>query len=146
TTRGSVAPHFNVGYTFSGNGVPFVASPSGPQIDFDSVFNSDGSVNLQPSPEINYTFGADMAASQSVTVMGDVIGRSLRKSAQFDFVTQGASSFFTVAPGTLNLVLGTVGTKIKVGNEFLILASVVFPINSAGVKPGITPVVGFERA
>jgi len=142
TTRGSVAPHFNVGYTFSGSGIPFVNG----SLDFNAVFNPDGTVNLQPSPEINYTFGADVAASQSVTVMGDVIGRSLRNSAQFDYVTQGASSFFTVAPGTLNLILGTVGTKIKVGNEFLIIASVVFPLNNAGVKPGITPVIGFERA
>jgi hypothetical protein len=146
TTRGSVAPHFNVGYTFSGSGIPFVDTASGPRLDFNSVFTEDGNVNLQPSPEINYTVGVDVAASSSVTIMGDVIGRSLRNSAVFDFTTQGASSFFTVSPGTLNLILGTVGTKIKVGNEYLVLVSVVFPLNSAGIKPGITPVVGIERA
>jgi len=79
-------------------------------------------------------------------VMGDVIGRSLRHSATFDFTTTASSSYFTVSPGTLNLILGTIGAKVKVGADFLLIASVVFPLNSAGIKPGITPVIGFERA
>jgi len=140
TTRGNVAPHFNVGYTFSGKGIPFDENGN---VQF---FDDNGNYKIEPSPEISYTFGADVAVTPIVTVMGDVIGRSLRHSATFDFTTTASSSYFTVSPGTLNLILGTIGAKVKVGADFLLIASVVFPLNSAGIKPGITPVIGFERA
>jgi hypothetical protein len=143
STQGIVAPHFNLGYTFAGKGIPFNPDGTVALYDANGDFN-DGA--FEPSSEINYTFGVDVAATPMVTVMGDVIGRSLRNSAKFEFTTSGSSSFFTLSPGTLNLILGTVGAKVKIGNDFLLTASVVFPLNSAGVKPGVTPVVGFERA
>jgi Putative MetA-pathway of phenol degradation len=144
TTRGGVSPHFNVGYTFSGKGIPFDAD--GNVKLWDDVTGEFNSAAFEPSDEVSYTFGADVAATPSITIMGDVIGRSLRNSAKFDFVTSGGDSYFTVSPATLNLILGTIGAKVKIGSDFLITASVVFPLNSAGVKPGITPVIGFERA
>lgn len=144
TTRGRVSPHFNVGYAFSpGRGIPFDAAGN---LDFDALAAEDFELGAFQSDELNYTVGVDVALHQMITVMGDVIGRSLRDSAKFDFVTSGASSFFTVSPATLNLILGTVGTKVRIGKDFLLTASVVFPLNSAGIKPRVTPVVGFERA
>jgi hypothetical protein len=123
STFGMLAPHFNVGYTFAGKGLPF---DSAGNLDLAQIYNLTGTpqsnpdygkIMADPSDEVNYVFGADVAVNQNVTVMGDVIGRRLRHAATFEFVTQGASSVFTLTPGALNLVLGTVGTKIKIGND-----------------------------
>ena len=123
--RGPIAPHFNVGYTWAGDdtGSPF------------NVFN-----------EVNYIFGADVAVTPAVTVMGDVIGRTLRDASKIDFVNEPGFSYFTSEIGNVNMLLGTVGAKVKVSGMWLLTASVVFPLNSSGVKPGVTPVIGFERA
>jgi hypothetical protein len=122
--RGMVAPHFNVGYTWAGSDVrsPF------------NVFN-----------EVNYIVGADLAATPAVTVIGDVIGRTLRGAGKIEF-TDTPFPGFTTDTGNVNLLLGTVGAKVKVSGMWLLTASVVFPLNNGGVKPGVTPVIGFERA
>lgn len=130
----NVAPHFNVGYTIGGDGIRFVNG----EVDLD---NSEIATR-----EVNYTIGADFAASPIITIAGDVIGRRLQDSVNFKYITDSFGSYFTIEPGTLNLVLGTIGAKVKVGGMWLITGSVVFPLTDAGVKPGITPVIGFERA
>jgi hypothetical protein len=123
TTRGSVSPHFNVGYTFAGTGGFF-----------------------DTTDEIDYILGADIAATSMVTVAGDVIGRSLRDAASVSYGAQPSFVGFASQPGTLHLLLGTVGVKVRVAGMWLATASVLFPLSDAGVKPGVTPVVGFERA
>jgi hypothetical protein len=116
------------------------------------VFDANGDFSaakfnaIEPSNEVNYTIGVDIAAANAVTIAGDVIGRSLRDSVRFTYRTGPLGSFFDVEPASVNLVLGTIGAKFKVGGMWLITGSVVFPLNDAGVKPGVTPVVGFERA
>ena len=124
-TRGTIAPHFNVGYTWAGSdqGSPF------------HVFN-----------EVSYIVGADVAAPPTVTVIGDVIGRTLRDAGKIDFINDSGSSYFESEIGNVNMLLGTVGAKIKVSSMWLLTASVVFPLNDGGVKPRVTPVIGFERA
>jgi hypothetical protein len=123
--RGMVAPHFNVGYTWAGSDA---SSPF-------NVFN-----------EVNYIVGADLAATPAVTVIGDVIGRTLRGAGKIDFIDTPGRSYFTTDTGHVNLLLGTVGAKVKVSGMWLLTAGVVFPLNNDGVKPGVTPVIGFERA
>jgi hypothetical protein len=44
------------------------------------------------------------------------------------------------------LLLGAVSAKFMVANSWLLTAAVAFPLNSNGLRPGITPVIGFERA
>ena len=48
--------------------------------------------------------------------------------------------------GTLNSVLGTAGVKVNAGQRFLISAHVLFPINDAGLRSRVTPVIGFDYA
>ena len=121
---GTISPHVNVGYTFVGKS------------DFFDVAN-----------EVNYTFGVDVAATPGITIVGDVVGRALRDAANVDYASlPNGSTIFRSSAGTVNLLLGTVGTKIKVGGNWLFTANVLIPLNSAGVKPRITPMIGFERA
>ena len=140
TTRGRVAPHVNVGYTFGGKGM---------------TFDTDGTLlEAHPSDEFDYTFGAEIATHESVTVVADVIGRVLKDSANLSYGTTtstfGGDSFsetgLSYTPGSVKLLLGTVGVKVKVHGLWLVTGSVLFPMNDNGVKPGLTPVVGFERS
>ena len=140
---GNVSPHFNVGYTFAGSGADYQPAPSPGSVDIN---------RSEPSDEINYTFGADISVSNSLTIAGDVIGRTLRDTVRLEYGTRlsgnppAAITGFAIRPGNVRLLLGVVDVKVKVGGLWLITGSLLFPLNDEGVKPGITPVIGFERA
>ena len=51
-----------------------------------------------------------------------------------------------VTPGNVHLLLGAVGAKVSVGGAWLLTGTVLFPLNDNGIKPAVTPVIGFERA
>jgi hypothetical protein len=137
------APHANIGYTFGGSGVEIIDRPPLlPDI-----------VSAEASDEINYVVGAEAWPSRSLTLFADLIGRSLRNVARFE----GGRRIVTVPGfgplavqglvarvGTLNLRLGSVGAKLRVLDAGLISLGLLFPLNEGGVKPGLTPVVGFE--
>jgi hypothetical protein len=121
-------------------------------------------VNLDVPDEVNYTLGADVVASPFVTVSFDVLGRTLRDvplfaRGQVVFENRGPGSVppgtasFTVTDellladesGNLNLLLGIAGVKINIPNtRLLINVSVIFPMVDNGLKPNVTPVVGFD--
>jgi hypothetical protein len=129
-----VSPHVNLGYTFGGRG--FGVMPDG-GLDFSDA---------HPSDEINYAFGADVAASPTITLAGDVIGRTLRHSARIEYASDSFGQFFSASPGNVTSLLGAVGAKVNVRGMWLITGSVLFPLSSSGTRPGVTPVIGFERA
>jgi hypothetical protein len=137
---GAVAPHFNVGYVFGGKGLPEVADLGLEQGDF------------KPSDEFKYTIGSEFVLSGAVTVAGDVIGRTMFAAPVPVQTTQSSlgsgytSSGLTIRRGTLNLLLGAVSVKVMVADSWLLTAAIAFPLNSNGLTPGITPVIGFERA
>jgi hypothetical protein len=141
-TKGHVNPHVNVSYTFGGKGLEF---GDGPDNDSQSV------IYRSPSPEFDYTVGADIAVTPKLTFAGDVIGRVVRNAAQMTRVDSGAQApdryiGFDVLPGTLHKLLGAVGAKVSLGGTWLLTGTVLFPLNSNGIKPAVTPVIGFERA
>jgi hypothetical protein len=151
-TRGFLSPHFNVGYTFGGKGLecdPTILGNCLPPGSASAVLTSDLGFVQQPSPEINYVFGAD-AAIGGFTVAADVIGRSLRGAAVFGFYSRDVlgvtGTGFTVARGTVNLVLLGVGAKTQLGNSNLVTFAVLIPMNDNGVKPGIAPSLSFEHS
>ena len=55
-------------------------------------------------------------------------------------------SFCKMTPGTVYTLLGAVGAKVSVGGAWLLTGTVLFPLNDNGIKPAVTPVIGFERA
>ena len=131
--RGRVSPHVNVGYTV-GSG------------EVKDQFNYVGGIEIAPSPKI--------------TVVADLLGRSVRDTlrtidrstphtfreglgAPLETTTLESVGFES---GTLNSVLGTAGVKVNAGQRFLISAHVLFPINDAGLRSRVTPVIGFDYA
>lgn len=138
--------HLNIGYTFAGG-------DEGP----DSLVMAGG---RGLPDEFVYTGGIEFVATPRLTLIGDVVGRTLIdtgrlriESKRFDFQPQGATapSFmtfdeFAVHPGNLNVLLGTVGAKFNPYGDLLVSGSVLFPLNDAGLKSRWTTVVGIDYA
>jgi hypothetical protein len=146
STLGSLTPHANVGYTFGGSGMTF-----GEDNRWIGSFGDPELIRRQPSEELNYTVGVDMSATPKITIAGDVIGRVVKDTAAMTFYDSGASDpdrviFLEVTPGTVHLLLGAVGAKVNVGSSWLATVTILFPLNDNGIKPAVTPVIGFERA
>lgn len=146
-TSGRYTTHVDVGYVFAG-----------PGLRFDSRFRDPVVKSATPSDEIAYTAGLDAAIRPRMTITGDLVGRTLRNSAaivrtisrrqvnaSFGPFTR-EFIFFEAVPRSLSILLGAVGAKVAVGSGWLLTGSVLFPLNDAGIRPGITPVIGFERA
>ena len=145
-TKGSVNPHVNLGYIFGGDGMQF-----GPDDRWEGSSGDPALIERSPSEEFNYTFGADIAVTPKFTVAGDVIGRVVRNAALMTRSDSGAQDpdrviFLRVDPGTVHKLLGAVGAKLNLGGTWLLTGTVLFPLNSNGIKPSVTPVIGFERA
>ena len=107
-------------------------------------------INRQPSEEFNYTAGVDIAVTARFTIAGDVIGRVVRNSAGMEFFDSGPDGRSgdppEIIPGAVHKLLGAVGAKVSVGGAWLLTGTVLFPLNDNGIKPSVTPVIGFERA
>ena len=109
-----------------------------------------------------------------MTVIGDVIGRTLRGAGRLDLAskpfkhaafnengvileTPGCENsgfactndfFDEFAPrsGNLTLLLGTGGIKFNISGNMLISGSVLFPLTKAGLRSRVTTVVGVDYA
>ena len=145
TTLGSANPHINVGYTFGGDGMVFGADNR-----WEGSSGDPELINRQPSEEFNYTAGVDIAATPRITIAGDIIGRVVKNSAGLEFFDSGPDGDrvirLEIIPGAVHKLLGAVGAKVSVGGAWLLTGTVLFPLNDNGIKPSVTPVIGFERA
>jgi len=129
--RGVVSPHVNIGYT--------VASG-------------------EAKDQFNYVGGIEIAPSPKITVVADVLGRTVRDTLRTtDRLTTHTFQQGPAAPletttlqgvgfesGTLNSVLGTAGIKANVWQRLLISGHLLFPFNDAGLRSRVTPVIGFD--
>ena len=135
---GGFSPHFNVGYTASGE-------------------NSNEFFDV--TDEFNYIFGAEFAASSRLTLSADLLGRRLIDSGRleetpktFNWRTQsgqtGSSTFNEFAPvsGSLNLTTLVTGLKFNPTKTLLISANVLFPLTDAGIRSKPVPVIGIDYA
>jgi hypothetical protein len=138
TERRMFAPHFNIGYTFSGD---------------------SGNEFINVTDEFNYVFGTEFVAHPKVTVAFDLVGRQFRDSGRlvetaktFNFVTAppasvpGSATFneFAQENGSLNNVIGAIGAKFNPAPNLLISANILFPFTDAGIRSNIVPVIGFD--
>ena len=133
-----LSPHFNVGFTVSGD---------------TAAARSLETAVFAPPDEWNYAGGIDVAVTDRFTVVGDIVGRTLRDSdrpnydLKLEFVpTRFGSQFqqFESRSGSLNMLLGSAGVKFNPFGRGLIAFNVLFPLNDAGVQDKLTWVGGFE--
>jgi hypothetical protein len=154
---GKVLPHANVGFTVSGKGdqtTEFVFEPLG------------------VSDEFNYAGGVEIVAHRRLTVVADVLGRTLfdggnveaeEKSFQFREGAGAAATVpvltsstnpltsqpyrqLTLTPGNLNLALGAVGFKFNAGGTVLVNANVLFPLTKGGLRDLAAFTLGLDFA
>ena len=129
-------PHVNFGYTLSHGGV--------------------GDLVEMPD-ELTYALGTEFAATPTLTLIGDVLGRSLRGFGryhlglqQFPFQTSdgrlgtGVFEQYEHDPGNLHLMEGTLGFKWNPWPNILVSGHVLFPLSNAGLNGGLSPVFAFE--
>ena len=128
---GKTTGHVNVGYTVAGS----------------SAYD-----------QVNYVGGVEYAATPKLTVVGDLLGRTLRDALRLNDglstiqFQQGPNAVVqtttvdTVAlsSGNVNSLLGAAGVKLNPWGNLLLSAHVLIPLNSSGLKSSITPVLGFE--
>jgi hypothetical protein len=159
--RGRLAPHANVGYTFSTKGaLPGV---------------------LTLPDEFGATVGFDVAVSPAMTMSFDVLGRTLRGAGRMSLADKafeyalagtgaggsgaggggggGGGGGSTPAPaqrlqktvtelqfqaGDLHLYLGAAGIRFSPWRTILISANLLFPLTDAGLRDRVTPVLGID--
>ena len=133
-SRTRITPHANFGYTFSGESA---AASSGETFVF------------APPDEWNFAGGVDIAATPRLTVVGDLVGRTLRNSFRLE---PTASEFgpafteFSLNEYNLRQTMGTLGFKFNPRSTALVSASVLFPINHQGLTDNLTYIVGIDWA
>ena len=156
-TAGIVSPHVNLSYQFGGAGASVRAVPDG----------LDELVDASVGAELGYTVGVEIAAHPSVTLSADLLGRSLRNAARFRYEERGLgadqgtpetratlaqlsqlgrASIYSLNPrvGNLNRWLLAVGAKTAVFGAGLVRLDLLGSLNDAGLKPGLTTVLGME--
>lgn len=130
--RGRISPHVNFGFTVSGE---------------SDAAKSDETFVFAPSDEINFAGGVDLAVSPRLTLVGDLIGRTIRDTIVLnEAATPFGGSFrqFRGDTGNLNILLGSVGVKFNPMGQGLIAFNVLFPLNENGLTDNLTWLGGFE--
>lgn len=156
--HGRLSPHLNIGYTVSGKG------STTPQFGIAPEGVSD---------EFNYAGGVEIVAHPKLTILADVLGRTLvdagvletelktfpfrdgARAVATDPVRISTSNPLTGNPyrqltlqryRDLNLVLGSTGFKFNPTGNLLVGANVLFPLTDAGLRDKLTYVVGVDYA
>lgn len=152
-----IGTHLNIGYTFSGRG----------DTDVDFLYESPGIAD-----EFGYAGGIEWVANPRLTVIADLIGRTLLDAGRVEAEAKtfqfrpGAGSTATVplqssatnpltgqpyqqltlTPGHLNLVLGAIGAKFNVAPNLLITGNALFPVTRGGLRDRLTLSFGLDYA
>jgi hypothetical protein len=137
---GSIAPHAAAGYEFWSD--PFQVFDPLQQSTIDA--GRHGFV---------YDAGVEWAGSDRLTVNGEFIGRTIRDGGRLAYrdvplvanpfgIT--SASVATVDPRGLTTLSISGGVKWNFAGTALVTASVLLPLNDAGLRDSITPIVGLD--
>jgi hypothetical protein len=135
---GVVAPHLNAGYQWNGS----------------SVLGGDpGSGIAADLPDVGtYSAGAVVAIHPRITAAIDVVGRYVIDSSRLqpqDFQALNGTSMFpniTFTSGSFNEVSAAAGVKLNLFGHLLLDLNLLMPLNSAGLRDKVSPLIGIEYA
>jgi hypothetical protein len=139
-TRGRFLPHASGGFEYWAN--PFEV--------FDPITNKVAETGRHA---MVYDGGVEFAASDRLTVNGELLGRMLQDGAALDFaviqqipnpqgITTAAVARATAT--TRNQVTAAFGLKFNFAGSALVSASVLLPMQDIGLRSRITPVIGID--
>lgn len=126
------SPHLNFGYTASGE---------------SAAARSENIAVFAPPNELNVVGGADFSVNERLTVVGDVLVRSLRDFGTFELESTRFGSQFrqlTFAEGSLTQALVAAGAKFSPTPRGLVAINVLVPVNKRGLTDSLTLLAGFE--
>jgi hypothetical protein len=129
---GRMAPHVNVGWTFSGE---------------SDVAKSPDTYIIAPPNEFNFAGGVDIAVHDRMTVVGDIVGRYFRDTPRLELTPTSFNSSLqqlTLGDSNLSNLLGSAGIKFNPMGPSLITFNVLFPLNDAGLTDKLSWVGGME--
>jgi hypothetical protein len=140
TTIGSLAPHASAGFEFWSD--PFQVFDPLQQAPVDAGRHG-----------VVYEAGVEWAASDRLTVNGELLGRTIRNGGRLayrELPLRGnpfgltSASVATVDPSGLNRVSVAGGIKWNFAGTALLTANILLPVNDAGLRDRITPVFGID--
>ena len=135
---GAVAPHVNGGYQWNGSSVLGGDPGSGISADLPDVGT--------------YSAGAVVAVHPRVTAAIDVVGRYVIDSSRLqphDFQALNGTSVFpniTFTSGSFNELSAAVGVKLNLFGRLLLDLNLLMPLDSAGLRDKVSPLIGIEYA
>jgi len=135
---GVVAPHLNAGYQWNGSSVLGGDPGSGMSADLPDVGT--------------YSAGAVVAIHPRVTAAMDVVGRYVIDSSRLqpqDFHALNGTSVFpniTFTSGSFNELSAAAGVKLNLFGRLLLDLNLLMPLNSAGLRDKVSPLIGIEYA
>lgn len=137
TAYGRIAPHVNLGYTFS---------RANDLVDPDGYGTT--AFLLEPPSEFSVTGGVDVAVMPKVTVAGDVLVRTLRQTARLvespSEVGGGLTEFRTTFPTNVTVSYGSLGLKLNAWGDALVTGNVLFPLNRNGLQDSLMVTAGID--
>jgi hypothetical protein len=156
--HGRVSPHLNVGYTVSGEG---------------STTRQFGIPPEGVSDEFNYAGGVEIVAHPKLTILADILGRTLIDAGVLEVESKAFPYRVGAAAGAaapvqisnshpltgqpyrqltlqryrdLELLLGSAGFKFNPTGNLLVGANILFPLTDAGLRDRLTYVIGLDYA
>jgi hypothetical protein len=140
TAIGSVAPHASAGFEYWSD--PFQIYDPLQQATIDAGRHA-----------FTFDAGVEWAGTDRLTVNGEFIGRTIRDGGRLayrDLPLRGnpfglsSASIATVDPSGLTRTSVSGGVKWNVRGTALLTASVLLPLNDAGLRDRFTPIVGLD--
>ena len=135
---GALAPHLNAGYQWNGSSILGGDPGSGLSADLPDVGT--------------YSAGAVVAVHPRVTAAIDVLGRYVIDSPRLraeDFRALNGTSVFpniTFTSGSFNELSAAAGVKLNLFGRLLLDLNLLMPLDSAGLRDKISPLIGIEYA
>jgi hypothetical protein len=140
TTVGALAPHASVGFEYWSN--PFRA--------FDPLLQAPVDAGRHGSV---YQAGVEWAATDRLTVNGELMGRTIRNGGRLIYKDLPmvsnpfgltSTSVASVDPAGLHRVSVAGGVKWNLAGTVLVTANLLIPVTDAGLVDHLTPVIGLD--
>jgi hypothetical protein len=140
TTAGAFAPHASFGFEYWGK--PFQVYDPLQQAPVDAGRHG-----------VAYEGGVEWAATDRLTVNGEVVGRTLNDGGRLAYRSLPilpnpfgitTASVATVDPRGLNRLYGAAGIKWNFTGTALLTVNMLVPLNDQGLRDRFTPVIGLD--
>ena len=140
TTSGAFAPHASFGFEYWGEAFQIYDPLQQARIDAGRH-------------GVAYEGGVEWAATDRLTVNGELIGRTLNNGGRLTYrdlpmlpnpfgIT--TASVATVDPRGLHRIYGAAGIKWNFSGTALLTANILVPVNDQGLRDHLTPIIGLD--